>query len=94
MDDLKLFGKDECELESFFNTVLVFSTDIVMELGMKRRGVLILKRRHVKERVGITSPNICKMKSVEEDGYKYLRILEDDDLLQGDKKKGLKEEYF
>ena len=94
MDDVKLFGKDERELESFFNTVLVFSTDIGMEFGMKRRGILILKRGNVKKRVGITSPNICKMKSVEEDGYKYLRILEYDDLLQGHKKKGLKKEYF
>ena len=94
MDDLKLYGKDECELDSFFNTVLVFSTDIGMEFGMKRRGVLILKRGNVKKSVGITLPDNCKMKSVEEDGYKNLEILEYDDLLQGHKKKDLKEEYF
>ena len=56
MDDLKLYGKDECELDSFLNTVLMFSTDIGMEFGMKRRGVLILKRGNVKKSVGITSP--------------------------------------
>ena len=94
MDDLKLYGKDESELDSFFNTVLVFCTDIGMEFGMKRRGVLILKRGNVQKSVGITVPDNCKMKSVEEDGYKNLEILEYDDLLQGHKKKGLKEEYF
>ena len=61
---------------------------------MKRRGVLILKRENVKKIVGITSPDNRKMKSVEEDGYKNLGILEYDDLLQGQKKNVLKKEYF
>ena len=37
---------------------------------------------------------IAKLKSVEEDGYKNLGILEYDDLLQGQKKNVLKKEYF
>ena len=65
-----------------------------MKFGMKRRGVLILKRENVKKIVGITSPDNRKMKSVEEDGYKNLGILEYDDLLQGQKKNVLKKEYF
>ena len=87
MDDLKLYGKDESELDSFFNTVLVFCTDIGMEFGMKRRGVLILKRGNVKKSVGITLPDNCKMKSVEEDGYKNLEILEYDDLTRAQEKR-------
>ena len=50
---------------------------------MKRRGVLILKRGNAKKSVVITSPDHCKMKSVEEDGYKCLGIQEHDNLLQG-----------
>ena len=62
---------------------------------MKRRGVLILKRGNVKKSVVITSPDHCKMKLVEEDGYKCPGIQEHDNLLQGHtQKKGLKEEYF
>ena len=68
--------------------------DIGMKFGMKMRGVLILKRENVKKIVAITSPDSRKMKSVEEDGYKILGILEYDDLLQGHKKKVLKKEYF
>ena len=62
--------------------------------GMKRRGFLILKRENVKKILGITSLDNRKMKSVEEDGYKNLRILEYDDPLQGHKKNVLKKEYF
>ena len=51
-----------------------------MTFGVKRRGVLILKRENVKKIVRITSPNNRKMKSAEEDGYKNLGILEYDDL--------------
>ena len=65
-----------------------------MKFGMKRRGVLILKRENVKKIVRITSPDNRKLKSVEEDGYKNLGILEYDDLLQGQKKNVLKKEYF
>ena len=65
-----------------------------MKFGMTRRGVLILKRENVKKIVGITSHDNRKMKSVEEDGYKNLGILEYDDLLQGQKKNVLKKEYF
>ena len=65
-----------------------------MKFGMKRRGVLILKRENVKKIVEITSPDNRKMKSVEEDGYKNLGILEYDDLLQRQKKNVLKKEYF
>jgi len=61
---------------------------------MKRRGVLILKRENVKKIVGITSPDNRKMKSVEEEGYKNLGIVEYDDLFQGHKKNVLKKEYF
>ena len=54
---------------------------IGMAFGIQRRGVLILKSENVKKIVRITSPDNRKMKSVKEDGYKNLGILEYDDLL-------------
>ena len=69
MDDLKLYVKDDRELDSLvINILCVFSTDIDMEFGLKKRGVLVLKRRNVKKIVRVTWPDNCKMKSVEEDG--------------------------
>ena len=69
MDDLKLYEKDERELDSLvINTSRVFSTDTDMEFGLKNRGVLFLKRRNVRKIVKVTWPDNCTVKSVEEDG--------------------------
>ena len=44
MDDLKLFGRNEKELDMSVNTVRVFSTDICMQFGVNKCGVLVMKR--------------------------------------------------
>ena len=44
MDDLKLFGKNEREIDSLVKTVQVISKDIGMEFGIKKCGVVIMKR--------------------------------------------------
>lgn len=76
MDDLKLYGKKKGRVDSLVNTVRVFSNDIGMEFGLEKCGILILKRGKVEKAEGITLPDGCKMKSLEEDGYKYLGVLE------------------
>ena len=49
MDDLKLFGKSEDQIDSLVQTVFIFSEDIAMEFGLKKCGVVILKKgKHVK----------------------------------------------
>ena len=37
MDDLKLFAKNEEQIDTLVGTVHVFSTDIGMEFGMRKR---------------------------------------------------------
>ena len=72
MDGLKLFAK------SLVNTVYKFSEDIGMEFGIKKCGVLVLKRGKVdkvKSR-GLNLPNGKLMKTIDEERYKYLGILE------------------
>ena len=44
MDDLKLYGKDEAQIDSLVKSVYTFSTDIGMEFGLTKCGVIILKR--------------------------------------------------
>ena len=41
MDDLKLFGKTDKEVDSLVNTVKVFSSSIGMEFGIAKCGLLI-----------------------------------------------------
>ena len=47
MDDLKLFGKSQKQVESLMNTVHTMSKDIGMEVGLQKCGVLVLKRGKV-----------------------------------------------
>ena len=52
MDDLKVCGKDKAEIESLISTVQLISQDIGIEYGIKKCGVVVLKRgKCVKVRV-------------------------------------------
>ena len=44
MDDLKLFGKSEDQIDSLVQTVFIFIEDIGMEFGLKKCGTVILKK--------------------------------------------------
>ena len=44
MDDLKIFAKNEREVNGLISTVEVSSNDIGLEVGMKKCGLLALKR--------------------------------------------------
>ena len=57
-------------------TIHIFSTDIGMEFGIKKCGVLILKRGKITRSEGIELPNGDKLKEVGEEGYTYLGIVE------------------
>ena len=76
MDNLKLYGKSENEIKGLVSTVQVFSQDIVMEFGIKKGCVIIMNRGKVKSTGGIELPSGEKIREIEEDGYKYLGILE------------------
>ena len=76
MDDLKLFGQSERDIESLVNTVHGFSCDIGMQFGIEKCGVIIMKRGKMVICDGIELPDGEKMKGVNEEGYKYLGIVE------------------
>ena len=44
MDDLKLYAKNEKELDSLVQTVRLFSKDIGMDFGIEKCSMLIMKR--------------------------------------------------
>ena len=71
-----MFAKDERELDSLVNTVCVFSKDIDIEFGLKKGVVLVLKHEKVVEFKGIELLNGSLMKTIQDDGYKYLGVLE------------------
>ena len=76
MDDLRLFRKSDGHIDSLVQTVLIFSEDIGMEFGLKKCGVVILKKGKLVKFNGIHLPNQEIMKEVDENGCTYLGILE------------------
>ena len=91
MDYVKLFAKSYDQIDSLVNTVYTFREDIRMEFGIKKCGVLVLKRGKVdkaKSR-GLNLPNGKLMKTIDEERKKYLGILEHDKV----KEKEIKTEF-
>ena len=78
MDDLKVYGKDKAEIESLVSTVQLISQDIGMEFGIKKCGVVVLKRGKLWKSEGIRIKLINRQttKEVDDKGYKYLSIPE------------------
>ena len=76
IDDLKLFAESKDQIDSLVNKVHIhmFSEDIGIEFGIKKCGVLILKQGEV-DKINSRSlnlPNGKLMKTIDEEGYKYL----------------------
>ena len=57
MDDLKRFGKSYEQIDSLVQTVHTFSIDIGMEFGIKKCGVLVLKRGMIAKMEGVLLPD-------------------------------------
>ena len=76
MDDLKMYGK----LESLLNTVRIFSNDISMEFGLDKCATLAIIKGKVIETQGMNLPN-NNIKGLNlDESYKYLGILQADDI--------------
>ena len=93
MDDLKLFGKSDGQIDSLVQTVFTFSEDIGMEFGLKKCGVVILKKGKLVRFDGIHLPNQEIIKEVNENGYTYLGILELDEIKEHEMKNKVTAEY-
>ena len=93
MDDIKLFAKDESGLDALIQTVRVVSTDIGMKFGLEKCAVLVMKRGKVTKSDGIRLPDDRVIKSIhEENGYRYLGILESDQVLCNEMKEKVRAE--
>ena len=44
MDDLKLYGRNEKELDSLVQTIRIFSKDIGMEFGIEKCAMLVIRK--------------------------------------------------
>ena len=65
-----------------------------MEFGLKKCGVLIIKRRKVVKSEGISVPDGKTMENIEEGRYKYLGMLKINDAKHEKMKGQIKKEYI
>ena len=76
MDDLKLYGSNKNQLDSLIQTVRIFSEDIRMQFGLDKCAVLEMKRGKKVLSDGIELPYESKIGEVDNQGYKYLGVLQ------------------
>ena len=79
MDDIKLFAKNEKDLETLIHAVRIYSQDIGMAFGIEKGAMLVMKSGKRLMTEGIELPNQDRIRTLEEnETYKYLGILEAD----------------
>ena len=72
MDNIKLFAKNENELEILIQAVRIYSDDIGMEFGIEKRAMFIMKSRKPQMTEGIDLPNQEKIRTIRgKETYKY-----------------------
>ena len=94
MDDLKLYARNEKDLDSLIQSVRFFSKDIGMQFGVKKCAVLIMKRGRQIKSDGVKIPGSNVIRSLQEnDGYKYLGVLQNDEVKEKEMKEIVTKEY-
>jgi hypothetical protein len=94
MDDLKLYGKSEDELEELVSLTSQFSSDIKMEFGLEKCASLKIVKGKKTHSAGISTPDGSTLQDLADEGYRYLGILESDRILQDSMKQQSTAEYF
>ena len=84
------------EINSFAHTVRVFSNDIGMNFGIEKCAVMVMKRGKMDKSDGIRLPDRRLIRSIGDDvdGYKYLGVLEADDIMHDEVKRSMKKAYI
>ena len=87
MNNIKLFDKNEKELETLMQAVKIYRDAIGMKFGIKKFVVLIMKSGKWHRTEGVEQPNQGKIRSfVEKETCKYLGILEADTITHAEMK--------
>ena len=66
MDDLKLYSRNEKELDSLVQTIRIFNKEIGMEFCIEKYAMLVIKKGKIVKSVGIGFPDGKVIKSLQE----------------------------
>ena len=92
MDDINLFRRGTKELDTLVQTVRIVSGDIRMEFGIEKCAFVNVQRRKVTTTEGIQLPGGNNIINIDETGYKYLGIIEGEEIKHQEMKK-IKKKY-
>ena len=79
------------QLVSITNT---FSTGITMEFGLDKCATINISKGKLEDAKSIPLPSGNQIESIDEEGYKYLGILETDNILHKEMKSKVSTEYY
>ena len=94
MDDLKLYGNNDNEIDSVVKVVKIVPGDIGMQFGFYKCGVLKMKRGKQIHYEAIDLGDGVEIGEADEEGCKYLGIVKRDDICQEKMKEKVQKEYY
>ena len=94
MDDIKMFGRGTKGIDTLVQKVRIFSGDIKMEFEIEKCALVNIQRGKVTSTVGIQLPDENNIKDIDETGYKYLGIIEGEEIKHQEMKEEIKKEYL
>ena len=95
MDDLKLFGKNDNEIDGLLKTVKTFSDDIGMEFGLDKCAKATFHRGRLVQGESLVIDKSTTIKDLEPDAfYKYLGVNEGDGIQHATMKENIRKEYY
>ena len=94
MDGVKLFGRGTKEIDILVQTVRIVSGDIRMEFGIEKCALVNIERGKATRIGGMQLPDGNDIKDIDETGYKYLGIIEGEEIKHQEMKERIKMEYI
>ena len=95
MDDLKLFAKNDRELEGLLTTVQQFSKDICMDFGLDKCAKATFVKGRIKKTSSISLDIDTTIRELDpEETYKYLGVNEGDGINHASMKERVRKEYY
>ena len=95
MDDLKLYAKNDEQLEGLLQIVKMFSDDINMQFGLDKCAKATFKRGKLMKTSSIELDKATSIQDIDQEGtYKYLGINEGDGIQHSKMKEKVQKEYY
>ncbi|XP_066950850.1 uncharacterized protein [Macrobrachium rosenbergii] len=94
MNDIKMYGKSVKETDTLIQTVRIVSGDIRMEFGIEKCALVNIQKGKMTKAEGIRILEGNSIKHIDETRYKYLGIIEGEDIKRQDMKDMIRKEYM